>query len=153
MGGEYRVARINLTLFFILHSLIHTVGVQQHHRRRLRRLRQRHHHLLVPLHLYPPTHPISLALSPAITAAGSRAPAVYIPAPSLYGSGAPRSSLIGNGPIFGISAHSLRDPPPPPPPPPRRPRFTAPGRARGGSDPSVRAGARRRRGVLSFLVN
>lgn len=77
--------------------------------RQLRRLRQRHHHLLV---LPPPlTHPISLALSPAITDQLARG--IYLPT---YG-GAPRLGLIGNGPIFGISAHSLRDPPPRQPPP------------------------------------
>lgn len=70
----------------------------------LRRLHQRHHHLLV---LPPPlTHSISLALSAAIT--GQLARSIYLPT---YG-GAPRLGLIGNGPIFGISAHSLRDPPP-----------------------------------------
>lgn len=74
------------------------------HLHRLRRLCQRHHHLLV---LPPPlTHPISLALSAAIT--GQLARSIYLPS---YG-GAPRLGLIGNGPIFGISAHSLRDPPP-----------------------------------------
>lgn len=57
----------------------------------------------------------------------ARAIYTYLPT---YG-GAPRLGLIGNGPIFGISAHSLRDPPP------QRPlsRFTTP-RMRGSAGSS-----------------
>lgn len=108
-------SRVNLLPLFSLLLLIVTklrpnttvlpsLANSNDHLRQLRRLRQRHHHLLV---LPPPlTHPISLALSPAITGQLAQ----YIP--TYLRRGAPRLGLIGNGPIFGISAHSLRDPPP-----------------------------------------
>jgi hypothetical protein len=103
---------------------------------------------LTPSTLYP--HPISLALSPAISGQLARA-GIYLP----IHSGAPRLGLIGNGPIFGISAHSLRDPPSPPA---ATPRFTTPRSARssagGPASAAVRAKsqAKSRRG-LSSLVN
>jgi len=89
---------------------------------------------LSPSTLYP--HPISLALSPAISGQLARA-GIY---PAIRG-GAPRLGLIGNGPIFGISAHSLRDPPSPPT---ATPRFTAPRSARSSAGSPASAAARAR---------
>lgn len=71
--------------------------------RRFHRFTRRHHHLPAPL-----THPISPLLYhlPSATSNHLRR-------------GAPRLGLIGNGPIFGISAHSSRDLPLQLLPPPR----------------------------------